>query len=129
MKHAYGADSEWIGADLIGFSARDITLPGADFSYANLTDASIYESSMMNADFHGATLTNAVFHESYLWDADFTEADIGDTVFSYTQLDDADMTGARGVPIDNTAFYYNTICPDGVNSGFPDGSCDGHWLP
>lgn len=94
------------GSRLLGADLSGISMPFANFSGANLTSA-----KLMNATINGTNFTDA-----NLWHANLS----GATYDTYPPV----VTGAD---------FYNTICPDGSNSGtstnYSENTCSGHGLP
>jgi uncharacterized protein YjbI with pentapeptide repeats len=63
-----------------------------DFSGADLTGASFYETTMPNANFQGATITTSSFDDAYLRGAIFSSSTITHTSFSSANLTKANFS-------------------------------------
>jgi len=115
-------DYSWV--DLTGEAMSGLALPGAIFSYADLTDLSLNGSAMANADFRNvaslsrtsfvnSVLTSARFDGVDLTGVDFTGADLTGAVFdgailAGTQLGGTNMTGASFANCDMTTGLYSS---------------------
>ena len=140
-------DATLTDATLSAATLSAATLTGADLSDATLEDVSSGdiigtpsalptdwesvngyligpEANLTSANLTGANLTGADLSDADLSDADLTGANLSDADLSDANLSDANLTGANLTGANLTgAFWFNTGCPDGTNSGDGAGTC------
>ena len=114
-----GAD--FSGANLNGADMSGSSLNGAILAVADLTGASLTGCDLTGADLTRANLLGAGVEGAFLRNANLTGADL-----KVADLQFSDFTGATGQPLNaNTAIYFGTICPNGVNSDDAGNTCVG----
>lgn len=82
------------GRDLLGLTARLMSLPGLNARGALLRNADFTQAELDGADFQGANLSNAHFAGARLNGANFTGADLEGADFRGADLRGANLTGA-----------------------------------
>ena len=118
---------------LEGVSMVDFDVSRVDFSYANLQDAQLMNSSLDNAVFNsanlqGANLTNADMDAAIFLNANLAEANLTNGYLAYAVLSGADLSGAN---LSNCILQYAIMtclvgCPTALPAGYvcqPDSSC------
>lgn len=83
------------GEMLQNVSLRDVTLPGIDFSSANLLFANFDASDLYRASFRLAICANAIFTNTHLRRAIFSEANVVGADFSNADASETDFTFAQ----------------------------------
>jgi len=124
-----GCDLSWYGPSNSGH------FMGIDFSYANLSGASMRNLDVQYTDFSYANLIGTDFssdmpsetklHGVIFVGADLKWADFSDTYIIQVDFTDANLEGAdfMSSPEIERCIWSNTICPDGTNSDDNGGTC------
>lgn len=87
---------DFSGADLTGASFYETTMPNANFQGANCTRASFIDTKMHNAKFQGATISNLNCDGADLTGADFSGLTMTNYVyFSYANLTKANFSNTK----------------------------------
>lgn len=108
------------GAILAGSYMGSVQMAGANLAEAYMDSVYLGSAVLTGADLTGTNLTGATL----------TGANLTDVIFSNTTMVGANMQGAITTGADlssNPAIVYgNTICPDGTNTDYNGGTCEGH---
>lgn len=89
---------------------------GVDWTGCDLTGANLTGQNLSYGALSGINLTNAQLQNANFGYADLTNANLSGATGSATELAGADLTGANVSGVGGTWHFFNTICPDGVNS-------------
>lgn len=118
---------------LSGVSMVDFDVSRVDFSYANLQDAQLMNSSLDNtvfnsANLQGANLTNADMDAAILVNADLTGANMTNAYLAFSTLQGADLSGTDLSTCILTSAIMTCLqgCPEALPSDYtcqPDSSC------
>ena len=112
--HSYSGNNLEPSADLTG-----AWLPGANLSYANLTNADLTGAWLPGANLYGAQLPGANLSYANLTNADLTGAQLPGANLSYANLSRSILTGVQFSETTNwtDAFYYHSDSEPTWDSG------------
>jgi hypothetical protein len=111
------------GANLTGAYLTNANLTGAGLSYANLTGANLLYANLTGANLLYANLSFNELEGADLYSADLTGANLTNANLRGANLLYAILSGANLTGVS----WWNTICPNGVNSDNNYGTCIGSF--
>jgi uncharacterized protein YjbI with pentapeptide repeats len=107
---------DFSGADLTGASFYETTMPNANFQGANCTRASFIYTKMHNAKFQGATISKSNFGGADLTGADFSGLKMTDVSFEEANLTKANFSNTK-IIIDSSTEFIQANFTDANFSG------------